>query len=121
MVEDLAPSTPRGAEIRVGVRCPATPTEEPSLAVILTDALPGWTAAPLFADADGIWLVSGPVAERVGTPEYARRAHSLAQELIDSGHVEHAEADVPLNVSSASGKDGDRSVLGLSDCPPGSE
>ncbi|WP_147436252.1 S8 family peptidase [Mycetocola manganoxydans] len=115
------PREPGASEIRIGVRCATEPVDDVPLASILNDALPGWTAAPLFADADGMWLVTGPAEERVGTPEYARRAHSLAQDLIDSGQVEHAEADVPSIVSSSTVENPEQVSLGLSDHPPGSE
>ena len=80
----------------------------------------GWLAAPLPPEADGLWLITGHVPERIGTPEYARRAHTLVQEILDVGPISRAEADIP--VRAYAGAAGIGAGCGeAADSPPGSE
>jgi subtilisin family serine protease len=69
----------------------------------------------------GLWLISGYVAERVGTPEYARHAHTLVQAILGTGTVRRAEADVPGTAFVGAGGDRRIGVGGGPPFPPGSE
>jgi subtilisin family serine protease len=116
---DVSPAM-RVHEVRIGVEI-CGDTGFPDLAELLDASLADWQADPLLADDSDLWLISGYVAERVGTAPYARLAHSLVQAILHTGTVRRAEADIP--VTAFVGADSDRGVpsLGAPAFPPGSE
>lgn len=84
-------------EMRIAVET-ADPSCFPGgdLVELLTAALESWHVAPLLVGANDLWLISGRVAEQVGTAEYAGRAHTLVQAILGTGTVRRAEADLPV-------------------------
>ena len=107
-------------EMRIVVECAERPGSD-GLAEVLDEAMAGWLATPLLREEDRIWVISGQVAELVGTAGYARVAHTLVQRMLDSPAISRAEADLPVRPR------GDTDHGGLSGppdgggCLPGSE
>ncbi|MGH3870556.1 MAG: S8 family peptidase [Pseudonocardiaceae bacterium] len=89
-------------ELRVVVQTDASlPEVERAVGAILpalTSA--AWRVEPLFAeqlpDRAALYLVATASDEPLGTAEYAKQAHTLAQRLIDTGRFSRVEADVPV-------------------------
>ncbi|MET0714850.1 MAG: S8 family serine peptidase [Mycetocola sp.] len=110
-------------EMRIGVESAGTQVDlAGQLAPVVNGILAGWHIAPLFADDDSLWLLTGTVAQKVGTAEYATLAHSLVQNILATGVVARAEADLP--VTAFVGDPVARPVglvLADPDSPPGSE
>ncbi|MET0887815.1 MAG: S8 family serine peptidase, partial [Mycetocola sp.] len=110
-------------EMRIGVESAGTQVDlAGQLAPVVNGILAGWHIAPLFADDDALWLLTGTVAQQVGTAEYATLAHSLVQNILATGVVARAEADLP--VTAFVGDPVARPVglvLADPDSPPGSE
>ena len=114
----------RPHEMRIAVLCVEPPDDSTESGRLLSGALGTWRVDPLFVPAGPAeqaesWLITALVPERVGTPEYARRAHTLVQGLIESPGIRAAEADIPVraylgDARHAAPDDGDNS-------PPGSE
>lgn len=84
-------------EMRIGVESPdPQPFTAAEVTEVLDAFLADWHVDPLAADDSGIWMITGRVDTQVGTPEYARHAHTLVQELLATGSVHRAEADLPV-------------------------
>jgi hypothetical protein len=90
------------------------------LARALTEGPGEWRVTPLFQHAGGTWVLSGQVPELVGTPDYARAAHTLVQRLLDDPGISRAEADLPVRPRPNPGPAG-LSVSADGLCPPGSD
>ncbi|MBG6240058.1 hypothetical protein IWX78_003049 [Mycetocola sp. CAN_C7] len=107
-------------ELRIGLESSQPLSTPPGpLREVLDGSLPGWRIDTLLTDDSELWLIRGRVDEHVGTPEYARRAHTLVQEILTTGVASRAEADLPVT---AFGRSVD--ALRSSDAaefPPGSE
>ena len=96
-MDDTEPgSALRVHEMRIAVEF-TTGDVPAGLAGVLDDAPKGWQVESLDAGDERTWLISGFVGECVGTPEYARRAHSLVQRILGTGLVDRAEADLPVS------------------------
>ncbi|MET1016184.1 MAG: S8 family serine peptidase [Leifsonia flava] len=103
--------------MRIGVESPdALPFSAVEVTDVLDAALADWHADPLSTDESGTWVITGHVDVQVGTAEYARRAHTLVQELLATGSVHRAEADLPVTAFVAPGV-----PITTADVPPGSE
>ncbi len=112
-------SNGRVHEMRIGVEHSAGQSEcSDELSSVLDGALADWELTPLLAEEDHLWLIRGYVQEKVGTAEYARRAHTLVQEILATNMVSRAEADLPVNAFI--GNPAEARALGVS-LPPGSE
>lgn len=82
-----------------------------------------WRIEPLFTEQlpgrASLYLVAMASDEPVWTAEYARRAHTLAQQLIDTGSFSRVEADVPVRAFDR--PDVVAIVPGAPEDPPGSD
>ena len=120
MAEATATTTTRVHEMRLVLQSADRPGSVAAVVAVLDAWSAGWLAAPLSAEADDLWLITGEVTERIGTPEYARRAHTLVQEILDVEPTGRAEADIP--VVAYAGAAGVGAGCGAADdAPPGSE
>lgn len=99
----------RRHQLRIAVQT-AAPTAGPPGKLVgqLAASLDSWTLERLSPDDEATWLVVGDVGVAVGTPAYARRAHSLVQRLIDTGAFRRVEADVPVTAYADEPEDDDR-------------
>ena len=115
-----AAATRRVHEMRICVES-RHPLQSPpdALSDVLNGSLGDWNIEPLAADDDRLVLICGHVDEEVGTAEYARRAHTLVQEILETGTVSRAEADLP--VTAFIGEPHDARSLVAEEFPPGSE
>lgn len=117
-MDDVTMETLRVHEMRIAVEAPASGFDPDDVADVLRGVLVDWQSAPLLADDSTLWLISGYVAEHVGTGEYARIAHSLVQSILGTGMVRRAEADLPVRAfTDLRGVE----FVGAPGFPPGSE
>jgi hypothetical protein len=109
-------------EMRIVLECERQPARD-GFAGALAGVMADWTVAPLLRGGDGIWVLSGHVAESVGTPEYARAAHTLVQRLLDDPAVSRAEADLPVRRGPDRRPDTRQDLRARAEesCPPGAE
>lgn len=120
-MDDVTVDMLRVHEIRIAVETPAPGFSPESLDGVLSGVLVDWKSAPLLEDDSTLWLISGYVDVQVGTPEYARTAHSLVQAILGTGTVVRAEADLPVRAFADSTRDRSVEVGGAPGFPPGSE
>jgi hypothetical protein len=114
----------RRHEMRIVVECSigVEPAElSAAVAGVLDGVLTDWHAMPLLRGRDTIWMISGQTAERVGTAEYAKVAHTLVQRVIERPVMLRAEADMPVRPRGDADDGGLSSPTDLAECPPGSE
>lgn len=106
-------------ELRVVVETDAS-REETAQAV--ASVMPEAMLEPLFVEEPGAgpssYVVVAASDQPVGTPAYARQAHTLAQLLIDTGQFTRAEADVPVRAFDRPEGVG---AFGDAPTPPGSD
>ncbi|WP_133163913.1 hypothetical protein [Cryobacterium zongtaii] len=112
-------------EMRITVQSARAPGSSIAVTEILLAGLGTWRAAPLFnpreahAHHNDTRLITAQVPERVGSPSYVRRAHTVVQELLNDAGISRAEADIP--VRSSSGIEPGAAPPGPENSPPGSE
>lgn len=115
-----AAATRRVHEMRICVESLRSLESPPdALSDVLDGSLGDWSIEALLPDDDRLLLIRGHVDEEVGTVEYARRAHTLVQEILDTRTVGRAEADLP--VTAFIGEPHDARSLVDAEFPPGSE
>lgn len=91
------------------------------MADLLDAAMADWRVETLLTDDDQLWLISGQSTEAVGTPGYAKSAHTLVQRILDLGTVSRAEADLPVRPVGDPRRPAGSAVPGAVECAPGSE
>ncbi|MET0859498.1 MAG: hypothetical protein ABW091_00580, partial [Microbacterium sp.] len=76
-------------EMRIGVESlDALPFSAVEVMDVLDASLADWHADPLSTDESGTWVITGHVDVQVGTADYARRAHTLVQELLATRSID---------------------------------
>ena len=108
-------------ELRLAVSSDGPPgSAGDGLSAVLSAVLSDWTVTPLSSEPDGSWLIAGTVPEHVGSAAYARTAHTLVQQVLHSGMVSRAEADLPVSAYAHPQPTSPPGPAATADCAPGS-